>query len=155
METWVIQNKTTGEYWKSRSGKNSWKTKAAAKNAWANTYAYNPLWKWGDEGVRKKCDRIGVEPVPHKLPCEDRTIQFPYFDEQDTFVLVNLMDETPESSAGKLQKENEYLRGLLDRMHQSVFAPPRDIPPRTAVEKEACLGAIISILLKYEREKNQ
>lgn len=40
VRTFIIQNKQTKQQWKARSGKIAWKNKAAAKNAFANTYEY-------------------------------------------------------------------------------------------------------------------
>lgn len=43
-EVWIIVHKETGEQWTASSGKDSWKAKGHAKNAWINSsYAFkNP-----------------------------------------------------------------------------------------------------------------
>lgn len=38
LQVWVIRHKKTKVQWRARSGKTSWASSGAAKNAWANTY---------------------------------------------------------------------------------------------------------------------
>lgn len=40
VRTFIIQNSKTKQQWKARSGKVAWKSKGAAKNAFANTYEH-------------------------------------------------------------------------------------------------------------------
>lgn len=103
-ETWVIRNKTTGEYFVAPSGKNSWKARGHAKNAWASV---SSNWHTPDQEI---LDKYGVEAVgyfpKYTYPIEKR-FRFPKFNEQDTWELVNLAK--PVEEVGSDLKEARYL----------------------------------------------
>lgn len=122
METWVIQHKDTGEYFKARSGKNSWKNKAAAKNAWA--YNWKTSFYYDDDDVRAACEKAKVEPVnvTKKYYSSNQSIDFPYFDDQDSWALVNLLDKKLEDS-GKAVKELQRAKELLWEAYAHLESP--------------------------------
>ena len=94
-DVYVIQHKETGQHFVARSGKSSWKNKAAAKNAWANTYHDRRWYRSKDEVVRA-CEDAKVDPVVDGKGSRERTegLSFPYFDEQDQWVLTELLGDT-------------------------------------------------------------
>lgn len=105
-EMWIIRNKLTGEIWRAKSGKSSWKAKAHAKNAWANSY--NELY-WRQDLVIKRCGELGVEKIFERQKEGVNYYRVPYFDEQDVYVL-----EDVHSDFGiKLKKAESILRDIL------------------------------------------
>lgn len=82
VRTFIIQNKQTKQQWKARSGKVVWKTKAAAKNAFAYNY-----------------ERCYLQDLPSELQPYFKENKYHgvgtlYFDEQDTYEIVELKSET-------------------------------------------------------------
>lgn len=105
-ETWVIRNKNTGEYFVAPSGKNSWKAKAHAKNAWASV---SSNWHEPDKEVLSQYGVLAVEDTKRSY----KRYRFPYFDEQDTWELVNLAKPVEEVGSD-LKRAIELLRKVVD-----------------------------------------
>lgn len=95
-ETWVIRNKNTGEFFVAPSGKNSWKAKGHAKNAWVSV---SSSWSTLD---KETLDKYGVEAIEDKTRHYEK-FRFPRFDEQDAWELVELGGSV--ESLGKQLKE--------------------------------------------------
>lgn len=103
-EMWIIRNKITGEIWRAKSGKSSWKAKAHAKNAWANSYK-----NYWQTSVISECDFLGVTKVFEREREGVNYYRIPYFDEQDVYVL-----EDVNSDFGiKLKEAESILRDIL------------------------------------------
>ena len=103
-ETWVIRNKETGEYFVAPSGKNAWKKKAHAKNAWASIGA--GYWWDGKGDITEVLARYGVQQTMYKL-----RPAFPYFDEQDVWECIEL-EQSVESVGIKLKRAEDFLRKI-------------------------------------------
>ena len=107
-EMWIIRNSKTGEIWRAKSGKSSWKAKAHAKNAWANSYK-NLSWYYWQDLVIKRCNELGIEKVFDRQDEGVNCYRVPYFDEQDVYVL-----EDVNSDFGiKLKEAESILRDIL------------------------------------------
>jgi hypothetical protein len=122
-ETWVVRNKTTGEYFVAPSGRGSWRIRSAAKNAWGSL-AQNYQDISEDADILKVMDIKGIKYEPHK---EWATYRLPYFDEQDTWELVNLAKPVEEvgsdlKEAIGLLKEVVYLGGLSIDLENRIDA---------------------------------
>ena len=117
----AIRNKESGEYWKSKGGKTGWGSKAAAKNAWANTYKKYRYRE--DFEVERACGRGGVKPVPHPRPTNyyGLSIDFPYFDQQDTWEIVDMGGGTIEETGALYKQAKELLKDCL------VYDLPEDL----------------------------
>lgn len=87
-ETWVIKHKDTGVIWVASSGKSSWRAKGHAKNAWN-----------ASRSVRR-----------NQLPKR--------FDNQDTYVLVQLLPE----SERRLEEAVKLLRECFDTLDWGIDA---------------------------------
>ena len=111
-ETWVIRNKNTGEFFVAPSGKNSWKAKGHAKNAWAslgsgNRYYNNSTW------LQEKATKYGVNAAVSVSWDNEEYQTFPYFDEQDTWELIELGGSV-ESLGKQLKEAVDILTSLVD-----------------------------------------
>lgn len=81
---WVIRHKVTKNHVRVPSGKTSWAQPGHAKNAW---------WGWGGRPLilmKRFAENLGVELVPTGYK---GALQFPKFDEQDVYELVDISQE--------------------------------------------------------------
>jgi hypothetical protein len=111
-ETWVIRNKNTGEFFVAPSGKNSWKAKGHAKNAWASLgsgdrYYNNSTW------LQEKTAKYQVSAATAVDYYAEEYQAFPYFDEQDTWELIELGGSV-ESLGKQLKKAGDLLSRVLE-----------------------------------------
>jgi len=111
-ETWVIRNKNTGEFFVAPSGKNSWKAKGHAKNAWAslgsgNDYSYVSDW------LEDKTAKYQVNTVTAVNCYAEEYQTFPYFDEQDTWELIELGGSV-ESLGKQLKEAVDLLKTIVE-----------------------------------------
>lgn len=105
-ETWAIRNKNTGEFFVAPSGKNSWKAKGHAKNAWASVCS---SWSSADQKI---LDKYGVE-AKMKHYHWGAEAKWPRFDEQDTWELIELGGSV-ESLGKQLKEAVDILTSLVD-----------------------------------------
>lgn len=105
-ETWVIRNKNTGEFFVAPSGKNSWRAKAHAKNAWASVCS---SWSSADQEVLDKYDVKAIMKHYHW----GAEAKWPRFDEQDTWELIELGGSV-ESLGKQLKEAVDILTSLVD-----------------------------------------
>lgn len=85
-ELWVIRRIDNGQTLKTRSGKQAWRKPGHAKNAWNQWREYGSL-------LESFAKNIGVELVPTGYKGK---LQFPRFDEQNVYELVDVMKEGRE-----------------------------------------------------------
>lgn len=105
-KTFVIRHKVTQELWRAPSGKTSWRATGHAKNAWGTLRGSY----WGnEEALRRHCEAHGVQPVPTGYKGR---LEFPRFDDQNTWELVELKAE----SETQLLKATALLRQCLGRI---------------------------------------
>jgi hypothetical protein len=114
-EVWIIRNKITGEHWRAKSGKSSWKAQGHAKNAWANSYN-NLSWYSYQDIVIRTCTELGVGKVFDRMCEEVNCYRVPYFDEQDVYEVVKLNHKSED----QLKVAIEYLKEL------STFGDPEN-----------------------------
>lgn len=108
-EMWIIRNKVTGEIWRAKSGKSSWKAQGHAKNAWANSYS-DLSWHRYQDIVIKICNELGVEKVFDRIRDEVNYYRVPYFNEQDVYIL----EELHYNVGLKLKKAEDILKDILN-----------------------------------------
>lgn len=102
-KTFAIRHKETKELWRAPSGKTSWRATGHAKNAWKTLDCY------GQEEVLRRCERYGVSATPTGY---NNRLEFPRFDDQTTWELVELRAE----SETQLLKATALLRQCLGRI---------------------------------------
>lgn len=108
-ETWVIRNKSTGEYFTARSGKNAWKKPNHASSAWANSLSVNG---WDSKAhVEKEAEEYGVDVIvePPRHEGWEPSFRLPYFKEQDTWECVNIIEN---SLLEKLTSAEDLLKSI-------------------------------------------
>lgn len=112
-ETWVIRNKNTGEFFVAPSGKNSWKAKRHAKNAWASLGSGNHYYTEDNDYLADKVTKYQVNSIAAKDRYNEDYWTFPYFDEQDTWELIELGGSV-ESLGKQLKDAVDILTTLVD-----------------------------------------
>lgn len=103
-KTFVIKHKATGELFRARSGKTSWKAPAHAKNAFNQTVT---IWNVG---------HLGLEMINRPRYFDANNQDTPKFSEQDVYEIVELKVE----AASALEKAVELLRECLGRCDYGV-----------------------------------
>lgn len=106
-ETWIIKHKTTGEVFVAPSGKQSWKAKGHAKNAWLGNDCYS------QKILFNRCDKLEVSPVKCKY---GDGFELPKFDQQDTWELVKIVDPI----VSKTEKAEQLLKMCLGRVDDDI-----------------------------------
>lgn len=96
---YIIRHKDTGQLWRAPSGKTSWRSKGAAKNAWSQMDIYDAeewcisttfrIYHWGTEKI------------------------IPRFDDQDVYVLSALEEQLDDS---RLKQAERLLQACLGRV---------------------------------------
>lgn len=85
-KTYIIQNKETKELFQARSGKTSWKAPGHAKNAW------NQSWF-----SIEKVEAAGMQMIESTSRYRQGVgLEFPKFDQQDVFEIVELKHESQD-----------------------------------------------------------
>lgn len=88
-EIWIIRDKKTKETWMTKNGKFFWKKQAHAKNAWA--YNFDHLRFGRCDNIFEVLSEIKIKPVESDV--FKGKFRAPYFDEQDSYELVNVASE--------------------------------------------------------------
>jgi len=115
VKTFIIRHKITGEIVTVPSGKSSWKAVGHAKNAW-NTFGSN--YYYAQHRNLERCKAMGLEPIPHKDwrgRVEEGYFDFPRFDEQDVYEIVELKPESETILGTASALLTECLGRITDR----------------------------------------
>lgn len=115
-KTFIIVNKMTKERWTAKSNKTSWSTVGAAKNAWANTYAFD-----GD-----MLEKAGITPIYRHFSGSYKQLENHFFGDQTLWEIVELAlySDFDTKSRALYETANSFLIEHDIKRVDQIFAIP-------------------------------